>query len=246
MRNRSAIRCAIVFLLPAAVLSIGTPCRADVVSVNTTTCVSGAGAVPCNTPTTLTDGQIASSAFDLIFTLPDNDEFQVAGNTFWHNTGGGGFSFNTSFVAEYLGNAVNGNVPSQADNITFNDQQFMNLDGSTAGSFNESASPLFIGSLGAGTHATAFYTVDGQALPTMNFTQGSGPESNNNVSLTGLTEPMLFDWVQTESFGAGSLRGSEITDQVPEPGSFALLLGTVIALALNRAFRNHQNPTTIG
>src|SRR6202034_4017567 len=179
----------------AAALCIGlaVPCFGDVVSVDETTCISGSVSVPCTTPSTLTDFQTSGTTFNYVFTLPDHDNFLIYGSTSWDNDGSGDFGFGTAIGAQYLGNAVTGSVPSQAETIRDDDSQFLNLDGSDQGTFNENDTIYFNGPIGGGSQATAYYTVDGQPLPTMTFSPPSGSQSESNVFLPGLTEPFLID-----------------------------------------------------
>jgi hypothetical protein len=230
----------------AAALCIGlaVPCFGDVVSVDETTCISGSVSVPCTTPSTLTDFQTSGTTFNYVFTLPDHDNFLIYGSTSWDNDGSGDFGFGTAIGAQYLGNAVTGSVPSQAETIRVDDSQFLNLDGSDQGTFNENDTIYFNGPIGAGSQATAYYTVDGQPLPTMTFSPPSGSQSESNVFLPGLTEPFLIDWTQTFSFAAGSQPGAAITfNPVPEPGSFSLTLLVALGLAVNLVFRNRRSKT---
>lgn len=227
-----------VVCLSAASLCMGlaVPCFGDVVSVDQTTCISGSSSVPCTTPSTLNNGDTSGTTFDYVFTLPDEDQFLIYGTTSW-NVGPGNFSFSLPMGMEYLGNAVNGSVSSQADTIRLDDSQFLNL-GATNGTFSEATTLYFNGPIGTGSDATAYYTVDGQALPTMTFFPPSSSQSNSNVSLSGLTEPLLIDWTYTYSFAAGSLPGAAISyAPVPEPGYFPVTLLAALGLAISRSRR---------
>ncbi|MFZ0007074.1 MAG: PEP-CTERM sorting domain-containing protein [Steroidobacteraceae bacterium] len=230
----------------AAALCIGlaVPCFGDVVSVDETTCISGSASVPCTTPSTLTDLQTSFTTFNYVFTLPDHDNFLIYGSTGWENYGSRQFGFYDNIGAQYLGNAMTGSVPSQAETIRVDDSQFVNLDGSNGGTFNESDTIYFNGPIGAGSQATAYTSVDGQPLPTMTFSPSSGSQSYSNVPLSGLTEPFLIDWTQTFSFAAGSQPGAAITfNPVPEPGSFSLALLVALGLAGNLVLRNRRSKT---
>jgi PEP-CTERM motif len=241
------MNCKTVMGFPAAALCMGlaVPCFGDVVSVDETTCISGSVSVPCTTPSTLTDSQTSGTTFNYVFALPDHDDFLIYGSTGWENEGSGDFDFYDNIGAQYLGNTVAGNVPSQAETIRVDDSQFVNLDGSSAGTFDEGATIYFNGPIGAGSDATAYYSVDGQPLPTMTFSPPGSSQSNSNVYLSGLTEPFLIDWTQTFSFAAGSQPGAAITfSPVPEPGSFSLALLVALGLAAKLVFRNRRSHVT--
>jgi hypothetical protein len=233
---------AMGFSAAALCIALAVPCFGDVVSVDETTCISGSVSVPCTAPSTLTDLQTSFTTFNYVFTLPDHDNFLIYGNTGWENAGSGDFDFYANIGAQYLGNAVTGNVPSQAETIRVDDSQSINLDGSNEGTFNEGAQIYFNGPIGAGSQATAYLSLDGQPLPTMTYSPSTGYLSNSNVFLSGLTEPILADWTQTFSFAAGSQPGAAITfAPVPEPGSFSLTLLVALGLAGNLVLRNRRS-----
>jgi len=217
-------------------LSAGTAtCFADVVGVNGT-CIAGSSAVACTVPATLESGDTASSNFNYVYTLSNEDQYLIYGYSSWSNSGNGGFGFYVYAGAEYLGNNGNAATPSQADMVTITDSEVLDLVYSQ-GTYNEGGLLYFVPTLGAGSTGDESFSVDGSSLPNMHFT-GTNSLSNNGIVLTNLTEPALIVWTQTADFGAGSLAGSEITAiPTPEPGYYAFSLIAALGLAGTRAYR---------
>ena len=186
----------------------------------------------CASPDVLSAGSSISSPFSFTYTFADTDSYQVTGTLTASDTMGSGFSlFVAGPTVTYLGNG--GGTVSGADTLTIDFLQNFVVS-FTAGSFSESIAGTFGGALASGSSAAGQDFLDGHALPLMGPFPSSAPfsESFNNVSLSGLTSPLLFDARFTDVFAAGSAVGATINSNptVPEPATAGLMLAGLTAL----------------
>ena len=154
------------------------------------------------------DGTDVSEPFNFTVTLADTDKFQVAGNYNITNSG-----CNSTFVppysVQYLGNALDGNAPSQNDtitidalaNITYCNLAAVDITYLISGSFGGDISPT-----------SSIQSADSTDLVTVNFGPFSPPEDfsqtvvRDNLPVSDNTIPV--DTSISFSFGEGSAVGS--------------------------------------
>jgi hypothetical protein len=176
----------------------------------------------CVTPDTLASGNSTSGNVDFVLLLANNDRYRIATGSSATDTGGTGFSSSISgLTVVYLGNSVSGAVPSGADVITIDYlQNFFSTI--TSGAFSESISATFGGPIGAGSNVQAQQFVGGNPLPVLGPFPApgsfSGSSSGNPVS--GLGNPLLFDFRVTINVAAGSGVGAGVN--TPEPATLTL------------------------
>jgi hypothetical protein len=189
----------------------------------------------CASVDTINPGQSVGGSFSFVYTFANTDRYQITGSYFASTDAAGDVPIGINFQATFLGNSTN-NI-SGTDTLNADLLQKYNWP-YTAGVFNEYSSIIFSGPYAPGTNAIEHLSENGQALPNIGPVTTSSSIAINNITLTGLSNPLSSDFNIDWVFAAGSQVGATINETpTPEPGAFYLLGSGVGLLALMRSRR---------
>jgi uncharacterized protein (TIGR03437 family) len=170
----------------------------------------------CASPDVVAVGSTSSTAFNLVITLANTDQYRIAGTVNFPNSATA-IGVTVPFTIAYLGNASGTN--SSSDSITID---FLQNDANTttSGKFFETTEGGFSGPIAAGSSLQGQLTIGGRSLPV----QGPFPSPSNfsatsgATPYTGLGNPLSFDLQRVIVFGAGSGVGATVYNGTT-PGS---------------------------
>jgi uncharacterized protein (TIGR03437 family) len=229
---------AVVLPIAASALFIASA-FAGAVSVNGT-CETG----NCTTPDTLASGGTVNAPFSVIFTLPNTDQFYIAGTINASDTGGTGWSLTGGRTTiTYLGNTSG--TASRADTLTVDVLQNVanSLKSATAGELVYGA---FGTGFGTGSNATSTVLVNGTSLGVLGpFSPTPSPLFSkilSGVAISGLGNPVLLDERLTASFAAGSSAGAFV---IFSDAPVSLPLGAAISVNGTCQIGNCTTPDTV-
>jgi hypothetical protein len=180
------------------------------------------------TPDTLSSGGAASASKTFTLTLGNSDQFQIY--TSFNTSNSGGTSFNSSVGGPTVVFTGSNTGTSGADVITIEylQNQYSTI---TSGNFSEGFSGTFFGPIAAGSNVKGQQFIGGNGLPVMGPLSSPGPYSgsSSNNPLSGLGNPLLFDFVVTFTVAAGSGVGAGIGTSAP-PSSVPALSGWALGV----------------
>jgi uncharacterized protein (TIGR03437 family) len=170
----------------------------------------------CASPDVVSSGNSPSTAFNFVITLPNTDQYRIAGSVN-PSTGSNTVGISSPFTVAYLGNATS--TASGADVITLDVLQNFNLSFPFRMS-TESAQGGFAGAIGSGSSVSIQLVISGQALPVVGpfVAPANFSFQSQAYPLNPVTNPVQFDVHHTFTFAAGSQIGATIYNALT-PGS---------------------------
>jgi len=242
-RKRTIIHAYVPALLLAGSFMLApTRLDANVISVNGI-CEVGT----CGSPDVMAPGTTTSGNYSFVFALPNTDSYSFVGS-FATTTNSIGQITNSSNIltVTYLGNPIGS--ASQTDVLTFDSTQWWT---SSLTSITDSFTThgTFAGALGAGTSVLDQVFIEGNSDGILGpFTPPAGWNAGPKTgTFSGLTDPLDRQVELTLTFGGGSAVGAIINVNpipTPEPGSFFLLTGgflTIAIIPLSRWLQSNRN-----
>ncbi|HLG97310.1 MAG TPA: hypothetical protein VKX49_13445 [Bryobacteraceae bacterium] len=214
--------------------------------------ISGTGGTICEqgtcvTPDTLLAGSSLAKNFDFFYTLANGDQYEFVGTVNESNTSTFDFSLDAPFNVVYRGNTSNPSAASQSDTLTFDILQNVN-DTNASGQGHETVRGSFAGGIASTSSVQGELFVAGQNIGLLGPFLASGgafSQSIANVTVSGLTDPVLYDQRRIFSFASGSLVGADIVNgtasPVPEPAAAAPVSMLILVGAL--AYRRRRSRT---
>ena len=196
------------------------------------TCAYGS----CSNVDVLNEGQSVNGSFSYLYTFGNGDQYQISSPFSASNSSTDGTNISFNPAVTYLGNSSQANAPSQADVLVIDLLQKYNWAGSTTGYYDEDTTASMSGPVGPGSTYEAQLFFNGNGLGLMGPYGPGTHTGTGEVYLSNLSNPLSADFQFTYRFGAGSAPGAGIatvpsTAAVPEPSSWACVLGGFVSLA---------------